>query len=130
MLMARQALGPGRSAACERLLDRLDGLLPDHPEPSQLHGDLWRGNWMHTATGPALFDPSAYRGHREVDLAMLALCGGFPARAAEAYQASWALDPGVEERRPIYQLYPLLVHVNLFGGGYVAQVESVVRRYV
>ncbi len=126
---AARALGPSLTRRLGRLLERLDGLLPHDPPASQLHGDLWGGNWMDTAAGPAVYDPAAYRGDREVDLAMMALFGGFPARTWQAYEGAWPLPPGAQERRPLYQLYPLLVHVNLFGGGYLGQVDGVVRRY-
>ncbi len=130
LTLARDQLGPALAGQAERLLGRLGELVPAHPHAAQLHGDLWGGNWMQTACGPAVFDPAAAKGHREVDLAMMALFGGFPPGTWQAYDDAWPLEPGAEERRPLYQLYPLLVHVNLFGGGYVAQVADVVRRYV
>jgi fructosamine-3-kinase len=85
---------------------------------------------MSTADGtPALVDPAAYRGHREADLAMAELFGGFGARFHAAYAEAAPLRPGyAEARRPVYQLYYLLVHVNLFGGGYVAQTADALRR--
>ena len=109
-------------------LDRLmDGLperigVGDDEGPSTLHGDLWSGNVHMAAAGPpALVDPSAYRGHREVDLAMAELFGGFGPGFRAAYGEAWPLEPGYAPvRRAVYQLYYLLVHVNLFGGGYLA----------
>ena len=96
---------------------------------SLLHGDLWGGNVHHLrAGGAALIDPSSYYGHREVDLAMSALFGGFGREFYRAYEDAWPLMPGWEQRRLMYQLYYLLVHVNLFGGSYVAQTMSVVSR--
>jgi len=78
---------------------------------------------------PALIDPAVYRGHREVDLAMAELFGGFDARFHAAYEEAWPLLPGYREsRRAVYQLYYLLVHVNLFGGSYVGQTAGVLRR--
>jgi fructosamine-3-kinase len=108
----------------ERLLVRLDALLADGDAEgaSLLHGDLWSGN-IHFTTGgtAALIDPSSYRGHREVDLAMAELFGGFETPFFAAYEESFPLRPGYFElRRPIYQLYYQLVHVNLFGRGYIA----------
>ncbi len=126
---ARPRLSRTLAGACERLLGRLGDLLPDAPPSSRLHGDLWGGNWLQTSTGPAVFDPATSRGDREVDLAMMALFGGFPVGVWAAIEDAWPLAPGALERRPLYQLYPLLVHVNLFGGGYVPQVADVVRRY-
>jgi protein-ribulosamine 3-kinase len=123
--LSRRAL-----ADFEVLLGRLPELLQPAAEedgPSLLHGDLWSGNVLMSATGPALIDPSSYYGHREVDLAMAELFGGFPAAFGEAYAAEWPLMPGASARRPVYQLYYLLVHVNLFGGSYVAGTEAVLQ---
>ena len=94
-----------------------------------MHGDLWSGNVLATRGGePAIFDPAVYRGHREVDLAMAELFGGFPAGFLEAYREAWPLKPGYAEvRRGAYQLYYLLVHVVLFGGGYAARTASALR---
>ena len=121
--LAASALGPAAVTRFERLCDGLDERLAAAAEdgPSLLHGDLWSGNVHFTDEGGALIDPSSYYGHREVDLAMAALFGGFPASFFDAYSAEWPLQPGAESRRPIYQLYYLLVHVNLFGSGYIAQ---------
>jgi fructosamine-3-kinase len=92
--------------------------------PSRLHGDLWGGNLHVDETGqPCLIDPAAYGGHREVDLAMMRLFGGFRERVFAAYEEAWPLAPGTGERVSLYQLYPLLVHVNLFGGSYVGSVK-------
>ncbi len=103
----------------------------EHDGPSQLHGDLWAGN-VHAGPhgGPVLVDPAAYRGHREVDLAMADLFGGLPAGARAAYEEVRPLVPGYAGRRPLYQLYYLLVHVNLFGAGYLASTVDAARRIV
>ncbi|MFW6079748.1 MAG: fructosamine kinase family protein, partial [Gemmatimonadota bacterium] len=113
----------------DRLLERLEELLADAAGadgPSLVHGDLWSGNVHALASGePALIDPAAYHGHREVDLAMSELFGGFPPRFYDAYEEAWPLEPGYRERRrSVYQLYYLLVHVNLFGAGYVGRTRS------
>jgi fructosamine-3-kinase len=102
----------------------------DEEGPSLLHGDLWSGNVYFTPAGdPVLVDPAVYRGHREVDLAMMELFGGFPAGTLRHYQALRPVPPGYPEvRRDLYQLYPLLVHVLLFGGGYEASALERVRR--
>lgn len=111
------------------LLDSLDDRLGVAAEdgPSLLHGDLWSGNVQFADTGAVLFDPSCYYGHREVDLAMAALFGGFSEEFRTAYEAEWPLLAGAAERRAIYQLYYLLVHVNLFGGQYVEQTRRTLR---
>ena len=111
-------------------LEALDDLLAvgDAEGPSLLHGDLWSGNAHEMAGVVAAIDPSSYYGHREVDLAMAALFGGFPAAFYEGYEAEWPLEPGWQARRAAYQVYHLLVHVNLFGSSYVpAVMESAAR---
>jgi fructosamine-3-kinase len=104
-------------------------LLEGHaPAPSLLHGDLWSGNAGFLPDGaPVLFDPAVYYGDREADLAMTELFGGFPAQFYAAYNAAWPPAPGYERRKHLYNLYHLLNHLNLFGGGYLAQVRSVLR---
>lgn len=113
-----------------RLLARLDTLLTSDDSLSLVHGDLWGGNWMRTVRGPALVDPAAYRGNREIDLAMMHLFGGFSSRVFEAYEEALPLAAGARERRALYQLYPLLVHVNLFGPPYASQVMRIVEDYL
>jgi protein-ribulosamine 3-kinase len=114
----------------EKLYALLPTVLPEE-RPSLLHGDLWSGNIMTNENGiPSLIDPAVYFGHREVDLSMTRLFGGFPQEFYDAYQANWPLLQGFEERLEVYSLYPLLVHVNLFGGGYVHQVRSVLKHFV
>ena len=114
----------------DRLLDRLPALLPPHPPASLLHGDLWSGNVLATSDGrTALIDPATYFGHRETDLALTELFGGFDRRFYAAYRAAWPLETGYEERREVYNLYHLLNHLNLFGDGYAGQVERVLRRF-
>lgn len=98
--------------------------------PTLLHGDLWSGNFMALSDGTALvFDPAVYYGHREMDLAMTRLFGGFHQRFYEAYHAAYPLQPEWEKRVELCQLYPLLVHVNLFGGGYANQIDLIVRKW-
>jgi fructosamine-3-kinase len=110
-----------RFEALRRVLPERLG--PEEP-PSRLHGDLWGGNLHVDETGrPTLIDPAAYGGHREMDLAMMRLFGGFGARVFAAYEDAYPLAPGAVERVPLHQLYPLLVHVNLFGGSYLGSLE-------
>ena len=97
------------------------------PTPSLLHGDLWSGNWGCTPTGePVIFDPAVYFGDREADLAMTELFGGFHDRFYQSYRQSWALDPGYKTRKVLYNLYHILNHYNLFGGGYAGQSQSMI----
>ncbi len=113
----------------EQLMDRLDLLLDHRPLPSLLHGDLWGGNIGATPAGePVIFDPAVYYGDREADLAMTELFGGFDAGFYAAYRESWPLDPGYGVRRILYNLYHILNHLNLFGGGYLAQAQSMIER--
>ncbi len=114
----------------EKLFQKLPSLIP-HEAPSLLHGDLWSGNVMADAGGqPCLIDPAVYFGHREVDLAMTRLFGGFDVMFFESYSGEYPLIPGYQERFDIYNLYPLLVHLNLFGSTYRAQVVSILDQFV
>jgi fructosamine-3-kinase len=108
----------------EKALTRIAALVGPDEAPARLHGDLWAGNVLCDEHGaPVLIDPAVYGGHREVDLAMMRLFGGFSERVFAAYAEVYPLSDGTKERVPLYQLYPLLVHVNLFGAPYVPQVE-------
>jgi fructosamine-3-kinase len=125
------ALSFATRRAFERLLSRLPEVLGPVEPPCRLHGDLWGGNLHIDQRGePCLIDPAAYGGHREVDLAMMRLFGGFAERVFSAYAEAFPLASGAAERVALYQIYPLLVHVNLFGGSYAASVERAVARYV
>ena len=125
--LASPALRQGFRALFAVLEERVG---PPEP-PARLHGDLWGGNLHVDERGePCLIDPAVYGGHREMDLAMMRLFGGFGPRVFAAYDEAWPLSAGSRERIPLYQLYPLMVHVNLFGGGYVASVESALRKLV
>jgi len=114
----------------QRLLARLPALFDGYqPIPSLLHGDLWGGNRGSTAAGePVIFDPAVYYGDREADLAMTELFGGFDERFYQSYRQSWPLDPGYETRKVLYNLYHILNHYNLFGGGYAAQAQGMIDR--
>ena len=95
------------------------------PKPSLLHGDLWGGNHGVDAAGnPVVYDPAVYCGDREADIAMTELFGGCSSDFYAAYQACYPLDEGYTIRKPLYQLYHILNHANLFGGGYAAQAEQ------
>lgn len=112
----------------ERLLAIIPELLRDRqPQPSLVHGDLWGGNAGFTAQGePVIFDPAAYVGDREVDLAMTELFGGFPKAFYRGYNEVFPLDPGYERRKTLYNLYHILNHFNLFGGGYASQANRAI----
>ncbi len=109
---------------------QLSELLPASPAPSLLHGDLWSGNFIASVEGrPVLIDPAVYHGDRETDLAFTRLFGGFDDAFYRAYEEVWPLDDGAHERIPIYNLYHLLNHLNLFGAAYASGVEAALRRY-
>lgn len=112
----------------ERLIENLPAVFSGHtPEASLLHGDLWSGNAALDDTGRlALFDPAIHYGDRESDLAMMQLFGGFPVSLFAAYEEAWPLASGFEQRRTLYQLYHVLNHMNLFGGGYQEQAERMI----
>jgi protein-ribulosamine 3-kinase len=113
----------------DRLASRLDELLPP-TKPSLIHGDLWGGNYLFDSTGKAtLIDPAVYYGHSEMDLAFSKMFGGFSGDFYEGYESVAPLEPGFSERVPIYNLYPLLVHVNLFGRHYTTQAIQLLKRY-
>ncbi|MBE0646377.1 MAG: fructosamine kinase family protein [Bacteroidales bacterium] len=112
-----------------RLFSRLDKLLVVE-KSSLLHGDLWGGNFMISETGDAcLIDPAVYYGNREVDLAMTTLFGGFSPEFYTGYESQTKLDSGWRDRLELYNLYPLLVHVNLFGTGYLGSVRKILQKF-
>ena len=109
----------------EQLMQLMPKLFTDYqPVPSLLHGDLWSGNYAVTREGePIIFDPAVYYGDREADLAMTELFGGFSRRFYDAYAEAWPLDRGYQVRKTFYNLYHILNHFNMFGGGYAGQAE-------
>jgi len=129
--MAREDGSIGRVdiTGFERLYKRLDEIFPSS-EPSLIHGDLWSGNFMTDRQRNAcLIDPAVYYGHPEIDIAMSTLFGGFNQKFYDAYNNHNPLEKGWESRLDIYNLYPLMVHVNLFGGGYLGSVQKIVRKF-
>lgn len=130
----KMAIDNGRLPArihsfCERLQSRLGEIIPPE-KPTLLHGDLWNGNYITGADGyVCLFDPAVYYGHRETDLAMTLLFGGFDNDFYESYHRHFPLESDWRNRADIFNLYPLLVHVNIFGGGYAGEVMSIVKRF-
>lgn len=129
-LAARNGYGGKLQEMGRRLAERLPEFFDGYsPLPSLLHGDLWGGNHAFSAGGtPFIFDPAPYYGDRETDLAMTELFGGFGPEFYAAYRAAWPLDKGYAARRELYNLYHILNHANLFGGGYVRQAEDMMRR--
>ena len=115
----------------ERLFSKLPELVGQPEAPARLHGDLWSGNLLVDEHGaPCLIDPAVYGGHREMDLAMMRLFGGFSERVFAAYAEAFPLSTGHPERVLLCQLYPLLVHLNLFGSGYLGAIERALAAYV
>jgi fructosamine-3-kinase len=126
----KRRIDGGVALRFERLFVRLDHLFPEEP-PALLHGDLWNGNFLCDADGtPVLIDPAVYYGHREMDIAMTKLFGGFDDAFYSAYTDERPLEGGWQERVDLCNLYPLLVHTLLFGATYAAQVDAVLRRFV
>lgn len=129
-LAKKHGFGGRLQAAGERLCCDLAALFADYkPQPSLLHGDLWAGNAaVDKQDNPVIFDPACYYGDRETDLAMTELFGGFSRDFYAAYQSAWPLDQGYAVRKTLYNLYHLLNHLNLFGGGYLRQAEDAIAK--
>lgn len=123
------ALSQSDTRYFDSLFKSLHNIIP-HEKPALLHGDLWSGNFMVTKQGaPCLIDPAVYFGHRETDIAMTQLFGGFNPEFYHAYNQAWPMEKGWQHRMDIFNLYPLLVHVNLFGGSYASQVLRIIRQF-
>jgi fructosamine-3-kinase len=129
---SRDVLTKDEVAVIERLATRCaDGEFDTGDQPARLHGDLWSGNVLWTHDTAVLIDPAAHGGHREADLAMLALFGApHLERVLAAYDEAAPLAPGWRERVRLHQVHPLLLHAVLFGGGYGAQAVRAAARYV
>jgi fructosamine-3-kinase len=128
---ARGLAPPELKTGFEKLFARMDDVVGPVEPPARLHGDLWGGNLHVDERGePCVIDPAVYGGHREMDLSMMRLFGGFSHATFAAYDEAFPLADGHEERIPLYQLYPLMVHVNLFGGSYVGSVLRALHAYV
>ncbi|MDO8463758.1 MAG: fructosamine kinase family protein [Gallionella sp.] len=131
-LAEQNGYGGRLQALGEKLIDALPAFFVGYtPQPSLLHGDLWGGNHAFLMDGtPLIFDPAPYYGDRECDLAMTELFGGYPADFYAAYRAAYPLDSGYATRRDLYNLYHILNHANLFGGGYARQAEQMIQRFL
>jgi fructosamine-3-kinase len=129
-MASRSGLLPPRTRqAFERLFGRLESIFPDEP-PALVHGDLWSGNYMMDEQGEAcIIDPAVYYGFREMDIGMSRLFGVFGNAFYEAYNEAWPMAPGWRRRVEICNLYPLMVHVNLFGAGYLGSVEGILKEF-
>jgi len=128
-LAARNGYGGALQRLGERLLEKFPALLDHAPRPSLIHGDLWGGNLaFDDQNRPVIYDPATYYADREAELAMTELFGGFGAAFYDAYQAAWPLDPGYASRKTLYNLYHILNHANMFGGGYLGQAQRMMER--
>jgi fructosamine-3-kinase len=126
-LAKRNGFGGELQAGGTILKESLGSLFRDHePSASLLHGDLWGGNWAATQGQPVVFDPAVYYGDRESDIAMTKLFGGFGPGFYSAYQESWPMEPGYEDRLRLYQLYYVLNHLNLFGRSYLGKAINLI----
>ncbi len=124
------SIGTSETAVFDQLESRLDQFMPVE-KPSLLHGDLWSGNTLVDIEGNAyILDPAVYYGHREIDLAMMRLFGGYSTDVFEAYNDAYPLESGAQERVSLFQLYPILTHAVLFGGSYVDKSVRIAKRYL
>jgi fructosamine-3-kinase len=113
----------------DQLMARFAVLIDHAPSPSLLHGDLWGGNLAFSTDGePVIYDPATYYGDREAEIAMTELFGGFSADFYAAYRDAWPIDEGYRVRKTLYNLYHVLNHLNLFGGGYGGQARLMMER--
>ncbi len=125
----KHLLPSSHAARFERLYERLPAIFPPEP-PALLHGDLWSGNFLcNHRQQPVLIDPAVYYGHRSMDMAMTTLFGGFDKPFYDSYHYHYPLPPNYREQWEICNLYPLLIHLNLFGLGYLADILHTIQRY-
>jgi len=129
LLRDQQHYGQKEAVVFDKLSGFMHTLIPEDP-PALLHGDLWAGNYLTDGQGqPVLIDPAPYYGHRETDIAMMQLFGGFPPQVFTSYHEQFPLIEGWQKRVALFQLYPLLVHAILFGGNYISQSLSIAKSY-
>lgn len=129
LALSHQMLEPAHAAQFEKLYQRLGVIFPAEP-PVLLHGDLWSGNFLCDEKGkPVLIDPAVYYGHRSMDMAMTTLFGGFDASFYESYNYHFPLPENYRQQREVCNLYPLLIHLNLFGKSYLADILNTIRQY-
>ncbi|OFX33320.1 MAG: hypothetical protein A2W90_03630 [Bacteroidetes bacterium GWF2_42_66] len=130
LIKGSRGISSGEMDMYGKLIDRLPEILLHETMPSLIHGDLWSGNYMYTANGPALIDPATYYADREMELSIMALFGGFPSRVWAAYREMYPLPDGWEDRNKIYQLYHILNHYYLFGGSYLNQATQIALQFI
>lgn len=127
----RKRIDHKRRDQLEKLLNRLDEFIPEKAKPSFLHGDLWGGNWIVGPEGkPYIIDPSFLYGDRHFELAFTELFGGFSHRFYDAYDQTFPVEDYYNDVKPLYQLYYLLVHLNIFGESYGARVDAILNTYI
>jgi len=129
-ISALRGTTPEEQKIYARLVDKMPQLLGHPTVPSLIHGDLWSGNYMYTANGPALIDPACYYADREMELGMMQLFGGFSPTVWKSYQEEYPLPDGWQRRIELYQLYHLLNHYLLFGGSYGQQAIGIAKMFV
>ncbi|HLN71670.1 MAG: fructosamine kinase family protein [Methylococcaceae bacterium] len=129
-LVEKRGMPSDEQKVYSKLTDKMPQLLSHSTTPSLIHGDLWSGNYMYTADGPALIDPACYYADREMELGMMQLFGGFSTEVWDAYQDEFPLPEGWQQRIELYQLYHVLNHYLLFGGSYGTQALHIARQYL
>lgn len=130
LIAATRGLTISEIETYEKLVDRLPIFLSHNTKPSLIHGDLWSGNYMYTANGPALIDPATNYADREMEFSIMTMFGGFSPRFWDAYQEMYALPDGWKKRNQLYQLYHVLNHYYLFGGSYLSQANQIARQFI
>lgn len=130
LIQKERPLPAGELKVYEKLLHKIPELVPENALPALIHGDLWSGNYMNTSSGPALIDPASYYADREMEMGIMTLFGGFSQRFYSAYNEVYPLPAEWRERNRLYQLYHVLNHYYLFGGGYRSQALQIARDYV
>lgn len=130
LIKKERPLPPSEIDVYERLMEKIPELIPSESSPVLIHGDLWSGNYMGTSKGPALIDPASYYADREMEMGIMTMFGGFSQRFFNAYNSVDPLPSDWEDRNALYQLYHVLNHYYLFGGGYQHQALRIVRSYV
>lgn len=129
-IAAMRGVTPEEQKIYARLVDKMPQLLGHQTVPSLIHGDLWSGNYMYTANGPALIDPACYYADREMELGMMQLFGGFSPTVWKSYQEEYPLPDEWQQRIKLYQLYHLLNHYLLFGGSYGQQALGIAKMFL